>query len=153
MNCPRCNSWNPDSAATCFGCGASLNGQAPVSSTPMYNAPNQNSAPNYYSAPNQNGAPNYYNVPNQNGASNYYRGTNQGTYSEDGKGMATASLVLGIVSFFCAAVITGPLAIIFGSAAKSKGYKGASATAGLACGIIALVLYILGLILTVAINS
>jgi len=35
-------------------------------------------------------------------------------------GAATASLVLGIVSFFCIGIITGPLAMIYGSKAKRE---------------------------------
>ncbi len=62
-----------------------------------------------------------------------------------GKGFAIASLVLGIVSFFCFAIIAGPLAIIFGAIARNKG-QGGMATAGLICGIIGLVVYIVMLI-------
>lgn len=64
-----------------------------------------------------------------------------------GKGFAIASMVLGIVSFFCFAVITGVLGIIFGGVAKSKGYRGGMATAGIVCGIIGVVAWFLMMIL------
>ena len=59
--------------------------------------------------------------------------------TDNGKGFAIASLVLGIVSIFCFAIITGTLAIVFSSKAKAKGYPGGMATAGFVCGIIGLV--------------
>lgn len=65
---------------------------------------------------------------------------------EPGKGFAIASLVLGIVSFFCFAIVTGILAIIFGAVAKNKGSKSPMATAGIVLGIIALVLYVISLV-------
>lgn len=63
-----------------------------------------------------------------------------------GKGLAVASLILGIVSFFCFAIITGILAIVFGSIAKSKGYRGGLATGGIVCGIIGVALWLLMII-------
>lgn len=60
-----------------------------------------------------------------------------------GKGFAITSLVCGIVSFFCFAIILGILAIVFGSVAKSKGYKGGMATAGIVLGIVGMALYVL----------
>jgi len=62
------------------------------------------------------------------------------------QGYAIASLVLSIVSFFIAAIITGCLAIIFGGVAKSKGNKSPMSTAGIVCGIISVVLYVIALI-------
>ena len=62
---------------------------------------------------------------------------------EKGKGMAIASLVLGIVSFFCFPVITGTLGIIFGAVAKSQGSKRGMATAGIVCGILGLIAWII----------
>lgn len=52
------------------------------------------------------------------------------------KGLAVASLVMGIVSLIVFAVIAGPLGIIFGGLAKSKGNRSGMATAGIVCGII-----------------
>ncbi|PKM63267.1 MAG: hypothetical protein CVU97_01200 [Firmicutes bacterium HGW-Firmicutes-21] len=63
-------------------------------------------------------------------------------YIEPAKGMAIASLVLGIVSFLCFAYITGVLAIIFGAVAKSKGNKSGKATAGIVCGILGIVSWV-----------
>ncbi len=63
--------------------------------------------------------------------------------SNVGKGLAIASLVLGIVSFFCFPLVTGLLGIIFGGVAKSKGFRGGMATAGIVCGVIGLALWVL----------
>ena len=69
------------------------------------------------------------------------------TASDDGKGFAIASLVLGIVSIFCFAIITGTLAIVFSRMAKSKGYQGGMATAGMVLGIIGVVAWAIMLLL------
>ena len=63
-----------------------------------------------------------------------------------GHGFAIASLVLGIVSFFCFAIITGILAIVFGAIAKNKGNTEGKATAGIVCGVIGVALYIFMLV-------
>lgn len=62
---------------------------------------------------------------------------------QPGRGMAIASLVLGIVAFLCFPYITGVLAIIFGGVAKKQGFKGGMATAGLVLGIIAIAVQII----------
>ena len=59
------------------------------------------------------------------------------------KGLAVASLVLGILSLFVAAYICGALAIIFGGVAKSKGNRSGMATGGIVLGIIGIVLMII----------
>ena len=64
-----------------------------------------------------------------------------------GKGLAIASMVLGIVSFFCFPVITGILAVVFGAISKSKGCRSGMATAGIVCGIIGVALWLLMLII------
>lgn len=88
-----------------------------------------------------------------NGANNAQQPTYQ-TYqkpaAQPGKGLAIASLVLGIVSFFMFAYIAGALAIIFGGVAKSKGNASPMATAGIVCGIIGIALMI---IVTIAFQS
>ena len=66
--------------------------------------------------------------------------------AQPGKGMAVASLILGIISFFLFPVVTGTLGIILGGVAKSKGYRGGMATAGLVCGAIGLALWLLMII-------
>lgn len=63
--------------------------------------------------------------------------------AEPGKGLAIASLVCGIVSFFCFGFILGILAVIFGGVAKSKGFTGGMATAGIVLGIIGLATYVI----------
>ncbi len=59
-----------------------------------------------------------------------------------GKGMAIASMVCGIVSFFCFGIVLGVLALIFGGVAKSKGYTGGMATAGIVLGCVGLGVYV-----------
>lgn len=66
--------------------------------------------------------------------------------STPGKGLAIASMVCGIVSFFCFGLVLGLLAVIFGAVAKSKGYTGGMATAGVVLGVIGLALYVVALI-------
>lgn len=66
--------------------------------------------------------------------------------AQPGKGLAIASLVCGIVSFFCFGVILGILAVVFGGVAKSKGYTGPMATAGIVLGVVGLALYVVMLI-------
>lgn len=63
-----------------------------------------------------------------------------------GKGLAIASLVLGIISIFLFPLITGLLAVILGGAAKSKGCTSGLATGGIVCGIIGLALWLIMLI-------
>lgn len=118
MVCKNCGTYDDTGAKFCPNCGASITEQeaATVNTVAEPAAPAQN--PVFNSAPVQN-AP----LP--------------------GKGMAIAALVLGIVSFFCFPIITGVLGIIFGGVAKSKGYTGGMATAGIVCGAIGLALWIL----------
>lgn len=66
--------------------------------------------------------------------------------AQPGKGFAIAGMVCGIVSFFCFAVILGTLGIVFGATAKKKGYMGGMATAGIACGVVGLSLWLIMLI-------
>lgn len=66
--------------------------------------------------------------------------------STPGKGLAIASMVCGIVSFFCFGIILGVLAVIFGAVAKNKGYTGGMATAGIVLGVVGLGLYIVMLV-------
>lgn len=62
------------------------------------------------------------------------------------KGLAVAALVMGILSFFLFPIVTGLLGIIFGGVAKSKGNRSGMATAGIVCGIIGLVAWVIMLI-------
>jgi len=63
-----------------------------------------------------------------------------------GKGLAIASLVLGIISIFLYPIITGTLGLVFGCIAKSKGFKGGLATGGIVCSIIGLAGWLIMLI-------
>ena len=119
MVCKNCGTLNDPNATFCESCGADLS----VMNTEEVPVTPEATYNTFDAAP-------------QDTASN----------SQDGKGFAIASLVLGIVSFFCFAYIAGTLGIIFGITAKKKGYKGGMATAGIVCGIIGIVLYLLMLI-------
>lgn len=66
--------------------------------------------------------------------------------ADPGKGLAIASLVLGIISLLCLPIVTGILGIALGGAAKSKGSKSPMATAGIVCGIIGLAAWVVMLI-------
>ncbi len=122
MFCPICGRENNDNAMFCEGCGNALNG--------AQQAPQQNA---YQQDPYQQNAyqPNYNQAP---------------APAQPGKGLAIASLVLGIISFLCFPAITGTLGIIFGGVAKSKGFKGGMATAGIVCGVIGVALWLIMLI-------
>lgn len=65
---------------------------------------------------------------------------------EPAKGYAIASLVCGIVSFFCFGIVLGVLAIVFGNIAKKQGNNGSMAKAGFILGIIATVLSLISLV-------
>ena len=130
MFCKNCGKANPDNQRFCSGCGADLMGGAPGSmNTPQSSG--FNTSPNF----------------NQGfGFGN--NGINMNTTNSNGKGFAIASLVLGIVSFFCFGIIAGALAIIFGYVAKNKGSTSPMATAGIVCGLIGAGLALLLIILS-----
>ena len=69
--------------------------------------------------------------------------TNYRTTMQPGKGFAIASLVCGILSFFCYGIVPGILAIVFGAVAKNKGCKDNMATAGIVLGIIGIAVYVI----------
>lgn len=126
MYCKYCGTENASDAQICTNCGASLaeeNTEQSTYSQPDYSQPESN--PNTYAN---------YNPAYQND-------------KQDGKGFAIASLVLGIISLFCFAFICGTLGIIFGFLARSKGYKGGMSIAGIVCGIVGIVLWVIMLIL------
>ena len=66
--------------------------------------------------------------------------------SEPGKGLAVASLVMGLLSLLILPLVFGILGIVFGGVAKNKGYIGGMATAGLVISIIGLASWLLMLI-------
>ena len=114
--CSKCGAVNPDYASHCSSCGAPLSGAAP--------------APGFNSTPGFNAAPGYGPVSG----------------AEPGKGLAIASMVCGIVSFFIFGLILGVVALVLGLVAKNKGYRGGMATAGVAMGAVALGLYLIAMI-------
>lgn len=72
-----------------------------------------------------------------------YNGNSQNPVQNDpGRGLAIASLVCGIISFFCCGVPCGIAAVICGFLARNKGSTSGMATAGIVCGIAGAVLAI-----------
>ena len=157
MICKNCGFSNDEFSKQCTQCGADLSSQDTYVSS--YNSTYQNTNQGQYSGTN----PGAYQYPYQEMNQNSYQGINQNPYQssyqnanqgypypnqvpDPGKGFAIASMVCGIVSFFCFAYITGILGIVFGAVAKSKGSKSNMATAGIVCGIIGIILYVLILI-------
>ncbi len=127
MFCKNCGATNGDNAAFCVNCGAALTeetvvlNEQPVKEQPAYEQPAQPVQPVYTQpvAPIQNTV-----VP--------------------GKGMGTASLVLGILSLTicCGATLPAIIGLILGiisaKNAKDAGMKNGTATAGIICSAIGL---------------
>ena len=133
MICKKCGLELEENAIFCSRCGSRVDAQE------------QNNAQNTYYTPPYN---NQYNQPNQpynQYPNNSYQPYTQST-SAPGQGMAVASLVMGIMSLIIFAIIAGPLGIIFGSIAKSKGNTSGMATAGIICGICGIIGWIAVLI-------
>ncbi len=125
--CTNCGTQVADDAVFCSNCGASLKAesQAPENSVPV-------AAPTV--APQVNPAP-AYTMPSA-----------EAPADEPAKGFAIASMVCGIVAFFCFGIILGVLAIVFGYIAKNKGNNGSMAKAGFILGIIATALSLVSLV-------
>ncbi|MGN1126348.1 MAG: DUF4190 domain-containing protein [Ruminococcus sp.] len=128
-----------------------VNNQNPYNPQPQTDNQNaygsqQNNYQNGYSQP-QNGYQNNQNGYNYNPQPNYQNGYNQPQqyyqdYNDDSKGLAVASLVLGIVSFFCCGSICSIVGLILGIVARKKNsVNNGMATAGIVLSIIALVLW------------
>ena len=126
MYCPNCGQQNADDSKFCQSCGTSLTEPVEVADTP---------SPPAAISP----FPASTTIPQPV------------TTVQRTSGMAVASLVLGIASFplYFLAIITGPLAIIFGAVSIGQinrepelGGKG-MAMAGLVLGIVTIVLWIL----------
>lgn len=72
---------------------------------------------------------------------------------QPGKGLAIASMVLGILGFFCYG-ITSIIGLILGCVAKGKGCRSGMATAGIICSAISIVLYVIVIVFVlIAANS
>lgn len=123
MFCPNCGNNNEDGVAFCASCGAPMN--------------QDNAQPAEAQAPQQ---------PVQD----FQPEVAAPAAKPAGKGLAIASLVLGIVAFILFPYICGGLAIAFGAISKGKGYTGKAGIAGLILGIIAIALQI---IVTIACES
>lgn len=105
---------------------------------------NYNNQNNGYNNDNYNQYNQQYNQPYQ-----YQQYPEQP--EQPGRGFAIASLVLGIVSFFCCGTICSILGIIFGVISKQRQKENnGMATAGIVLSVIALVLGILFTIIAIS---
>ncbi len=141
MICRNCNTNNPDNVKFCARCGAPLF----TNNRPDYGA--QGYADQRYVNPGyvdpRYADPRYADPRYANPGYGY-------PYNQPAspplQGLAIASMICGIISFFVnlfVFMIPSLLAIIFGAVAKGKGNKSGMATAGIVCGSISLALYIL----------
>jgi len=124
MFCKNCGTQNSDGARFCAKCGADLSVQATETQyqqQDQFNNPYAQQQPMYNAAPQQQPP-----MP--------------------GKGLAIASMVLGIISLLCFPIITGTLGIIFGGVSRSKGCTSPMAIAGIVCGIVGIAAWIVMLI-------
>lgn len=118
-----------------------------------YNNGYNNQQDNNQMPNNQNDMPNYQEQYNHMYGQQYaqpynYNPEYQQPVNEDGKSMAVASLVLGIVSFFCCGTICSILGLIFGIISKKRQPENnGMATAGIVLSIITLVIGLIFLIL------
>lgn len=139
MVCTKCGFTNEAEAKFCASCGAALSAPVVEPAADTYANPADT-----YTAPVQNPTP-AYSAPYQAPVQNYVPAQ---PVAQPGKGFAIAGMVCGIVSLVCIVpLITGLLGIIFGGVAKSKGFQGGMATAGIACGAIGLGLWVFSVII------
>lgn len=103
----------------------------------QYQQPQQNAQ--QYQQPQQN---NYYNNQGYQQPYNNYQAPFATQPKDNSKGLAVASLVLGIVSFFCCGSVCSIVGIILGVISrKQKPNENGMATAGIVLSIVALVLW------------
>jgi len=131
MRCGKCGYLNNSTDSFCASCGERLSKQQ--SGEQFYNNENMQN----YSGMQNNSNTQYNSNPQ------YNQQYNSNQHSNSGSGKATASLVCGIISLFCAGLILGIIAISFGIQARhelsQKGQPTGKATAGLVLGIIGVV--------------
>lgn len=139
MICKNCGFSNADGAVFCENCGSNLNAQADAEQNEQVIVEPVNEPVNKQVVVEPVNTVNYVNA----GAAGSYTAQ---TPSEPGKGFAIAGMVCGIVSFFCFGFITGLLGVIFGAVAKSKGCKSGMATAGIVCGVLGVVLWLISIL-------
>lgn len=131
MICNRCGANSADGSNFCNNCGT------PLESTQNQSTPWSTDYQSQQSPWTQN-----YQTQQSTWTQNYQ---SQPT-SKPGQAFAIAALVCGICSFFIFGIILGVLGIVFGIIAIKQGSKSGMATAGIVCGAIGLILYILLLI-------
>lgn len=118
MYCKYCGNDIDENSKFCPNCGANIEAEQ-VENTSSEST--SYSAPDYSQSQYANYTPTYTQNPNE------------------GQGLAIAGFVCSLVSIFCFGIILGILGIVFSGIAKSKGYRGGLATAGIVMGIIGLV--------------
>ena len=146
MNCTNCGAYNQDGSTVCSSCGANLAQQNSYNTQPQQPSYQPQQPQQGYQQPQQ---PAYGYQPQPQ-----YGGYQQNPYgygapAEPAKGLAIGGLVCGILSLVFFAIILGPLGIILGGVAKSKGNTSPMATAGIVCGVIGVVSWLLLMIIGV----
>lgn len=94
MYCDQCGAQQTDGAAFCSSCGKPLHGQSLQTAAPSQQPPPPPSQPYQYSPP----AP-----------------------STPGSGYSTAGIICGAIAFLFFPIVLGPVGLILGAVAKSKG--------------------------------
>ena len=145
MVCKNCGNNNSPDARFCAKCGADLNQQY----AQQNQAFNQNQA---YEQAQFNQAPQGQYMPPQG---QYTPVAPQQAPAGPGKGLAIPAMICGILSIviFCLYYLSIPLGvvgIVLGGIAKSKGYRGGMATAGIVCGAVGAGLALLFVIIAIA---
>lgn len=139
ITCAKCGAMNHDDTVKCAACGAYYNPPSPPP-PPAYSP----YTPPTYSAPTP--PPTYptYTTPPTYTTYTPPIYTHHHVLENQGHDLALASLIIGIVACVCMGWgwIHSILAIVLGCAAKSKGYRGEMATAGIVLGGISVVLFI-----------
>ena len=118
MYCKYCGNNIDENSKFCPNCGANIEAEQVGNTSSESTA---YSAPDYSQSQYANYTPTYTQNPNE------------------GQGLAIAGFVCSLVSIFCFGIILGIIGIVLSNMAKSKGYTGGLATAGIVMGIIGLV--------------
>ncbi len=147
MTCKNCGASCADNDNFCISCGASLteSNQQDDSQqqTQAKTVPQQQVPSNPQSNAQQFEQQTFYRQPQYQYTPPMYQPPFQQPVVDTGVGFAAASMVFGILSIFCMPpIISSILAIVFGAVARSKGSKNGMSTAGIICGIVGLVVFL-----------
>ena len=156
MICRNCGAKNPKDAIICSQCNRPVEAeqrQVYAGQPQGYGQPGQGAAPfeQPYGQPGQGATPfeQPYSQPGQGATPppNFgqpYQSKFHGRVQKDpAESAATASLVFGIIGLCLIGMVFGIVAIVQGRKAKSLGYTGGKATAGIVLGIVAIIVWLI----------